>query len=306
MEYFEAVAAAGSFATAAVSCHVSPSAIAAAIDELERSLEVQLFIRRKAKGMVLTALGARLLTEARVLLGHGAVFASAVKQDGRGVSGRFPIGVYPTLSPFLVPGLLEHFDQNYPDVELDIVEASSPQLRDAVLQGRIEGALLYNVAGMQDLDFQEVRRLRPIALLSAQHHLAGRSEISLRELADERLITLNVTPSNENINTILGAAGVRPKERVGYDNYELVRCLVARNFGFSVMLQSPQSSTTYDGNRVVAVRIADDVPSTRVGLAYASGARLTGRMNALLNFLTAANFYSDESIDNHSSPLRSL
>ena len=68
LEYFRAIAMNGSISAASEQERISRSALAAALDELERSLECQLFIRQKSHGMVLTASGEQVLGMAHELL----------------------------------------------------------------------------------------------------------------------------------------------------------------------------------------------------------------------------------------------
>ena len=65
---FVAVAEAGTISGAAERLHVSPSALSAAVTELERALQTQLLHRRKAKGVSLSPAGEVVLPRARHLL----------------------------------------------------------------------------------------------------------------------------------------------------------------------------------------------------------------------------------------------
>jgi len=292
LEYFEAVARTGSIVTGAGLSHVSPSAVGSAIDELEAALEAQLFIRRKARGMELTPLGSHLLKQVRILLEQGAALTAAASENGVGISGAFSLGCYAPLVPFIVPAVIDHFHRTYPAVELEIVEDSSPALREQLLQGRIEGAILYGVDTVNDLEFAEVGKLRPYVLLPVGHPLAGGPEVRLADLTGERLLTVQAQPSLENTSSIFAAAGVAMGPHTTFSSSELVRCLVGRGLGYSVMLHRPAHDRTYDGNEVVACRIAEDVPSTPVGVAYPRGVRLTGRAQALIELLRTTSFYS--------------
>ena len=57
--------------------------------------------------------------------------------------------------------------------------------------------------------------------------------------------------------------------------------MVAHGHGFSVLNQRPRHDVTYDGRRVAARAIADDVPALRVVIATLPGLRQTARAAAL-------------------------
>ena len=100
LECFVAVADHGTIARAAEALHASPSAIGAAVEELERHLGQRLTVRRRAHGVSLTTAGRTLLPQARGLLSSARDLAPA--RGGR-LSGRLTVGCYQTLAASLLP-----------------------------------------------------------------------------------------------------------------------------------------------------------------------------------------------------------
>jgi len=285
LEYFDAIANEGSLAAAAARCRVSPSALGLAIDELERHLSLQLVVRRKGKGVVLTPAGTRVLQRARWLLSGAESLADEARQASQGVSGRLDIGVYSTLAPFVLPGILERFRQRHHELEIDFVEGSAIALRDALLQGRVDVALMYQVDVPSQLAFDEVHAYQPHVLLPVGHRFAGKTEISLGELVTEPLVMLDMPPARQNTEQIFRSLDLRPWVAHHASSYELARCLVGRGLGYSVMFQRPRTNTTYDGHEIVPLDIVDRIQPTVVGLARPAGAPVTARHRALLDFL---------------------
>ncbi|MEO6339745.1 MAG: LysR substrate-binding domain-containing protein [Caulobacteraceae bacterium] len=290
LDYFDAVASGGSIAAASERCHVSASALALALDELEDRLAVQLFVRRKGKGVALTAAGTRLLAHARRVLSDAETLAADASQAATSFAGRFGIGCYATLAPFFLPGIMGEFQSGHPQLDLEIVEGAAPELHELLLQGRLDAALLYSVDVSPQLGFEPVREYRPYVMVAEDHRLAGRAApgvgaVRLAELADEPLILLNVHPSRLNTEHIFSALGLKP--RVGHltSSFELVRCLVARGLGYAVLFQRPASPLTYDGRRLVSLEIDEDAPPAVVGLARSAGSPPTARYDALRRFL---------------------
>ncbi|AMB59382.1 LysR family transcriptional regulator [Microterricola viridarii] len=288
LEYFEAVATHGSLSTAAAQCHVTASGLAIALDELERNLGVQLFIRRKAKGATLTPLGAGLLPEVRMLLGNAGTLAAHALEAGDSVGGRLAVGCYPALSPFYLPSILEDFARAHPALELEFVEAPAPELHELLLQGNIEVALMYSADISRELAHDPVREYLPHVIVAASSPLAERASLSLAELAELPLIALDLPPSKQNTERLFARAGLRPRMSHSSLNFELVRCLVGRDLGYSILYQRPRGDLSYDGHRVVSVPLADTVETSTVGLARTAGSRMTRRTEALLEHLRAA------------------
>lgn len=284
LEYFVAAAETGTLSGAAARCHVSQAGIALAVTELERSLGVQLLLRRKAKGVTLTPTGQRVLADARALLGQAEELQSTAEASGRQLAGRLRLGCYTVLAPFFVPPLLDTFAAEHPLLRLDVAEDAQPELQRLLLDGAIEVALLYDRGLHPDIDHRLIGRLRPYVLLSADHRLARDAQICLADLADEPLIRLDLPPLMPGSEVFATGRGTGAAAWYRTPNLELVRCLVGRGLGYAVLVQHPRSEITYDGRRVVALPIADAVPDVSVVLAHPRGAQLTRRAEALARF----------------------
>jgi DNA-binding transcriptional LysR family regulator len=287
LEYFDAVASAGSLAGAAEHCHVSPTALALALDELERRLGLQLFIRRKGKGVTVSPAGAALVQHAREVLSGAEAFSLEAAQGATGLTGRLSIGCFATLGPFFLPALLDVFARDHADLEIQITEASSPELEELVLQGRVDAALLYGADVSSHLEFEPLHEFAPTVIVSASHALAGRRSVSLAELAPEPLIQIDMQPSLKNTEHMFASLDLTPEVRYKTTDYELARCLVGRGVGYSVVFQRPIPSTTYDGHDIATLEIHDTLPRTVVGLARPQGASRTAKYAALHDFFLA-------------------
>jgi DNA-binding transcriptional LysR family regulator len=288
LEYFDATASEGSLAAAAKRCNVSASALALALDELESHLALQLFVRRKAKGVSLTPAGSELLSHARRILSGAESLAADASQASSSLKGRFAIGCFPTLAPFLLPGIMQVFQQQHPELALDLIEAAAPKLDELLLQGRIDAALMYSVDVSPTFTFDPVREYRPYVMVATGHPLASRQRVRLRDIVSEPLILLDVHPSRLNTEHIFRSLNLRPQISHTTTNFELVRCLVARGLGYGVLFQRPASSLTYDGNKLVILELDEQVDATIVGLVRPAGAPRTARHDAVLAYFAAS------------------
>src|SRR5690349_8025732 len=103
LTYFLAVAEAGSIAAAAARLHVTATAVAASVTELERILGVQLLVRRRAHGASLTPSGSYLAARAAALLREADELSLSVAGRGTELAGPLTLGCYVTLSPTVLP-----------------------------------------------------------------------------------------------------------------------------------------------------------------------------------------------------------
>lgn len=283
LEYLVAVAEAGSISGAAEQCHASQGGVSQAISDLERRLGVQLFARRKAKAVALTDAGVRILGDARRLLDAAEELQVGAQAAQNEVSGVLSLGCYSTLAPFVIPPVLDDFASSYPALEVKILEGSADKVIGALLEGQCEIACLYSNDIRGDLDSAVVRTTRPYVILSANHPLATRSAVRLADLADEPMIMFDV-PSARNAAQLLASVGLTAKIRHLSSNIEVVRSLVARGVGYSILVQRWPIDLSYEGLPLVSLPIADDAAERHVVLAWLHGVRQNRRASALVSF----------------------
>lgn len=288
LDYFVAAAEAGTLTGAAQRLYVSPSAVSAGIGELEHQVGVQLLLRARAKGLTLTAAGRLFLPQAKALLTSSEQLRAGMQEVGRGPTGRLVIGCFTTLAPFLVPRLLEEFPFAHPAVTLDFVEGSVTKLQRLLREGRCEAALLYGVDVEDGIAFDRLYSVEPHVLLPQRHPLADHDRVRLADLADQDMVMLDVPPSRRYFSDVLAQAGIAPVVRHSTESFEVVRSLVARGAGYSLLIQRPALNVSYEGRAVQVRRIADEVAPLDVGLARLAGAHPTQRAAAFASFCRAS------------------
>ena len=280
VECFVAAADAGSMTAAADRLQVSQSAISLAIAALERSVGSDLFLRHRGRGLTLTVAGRDLLLPARNLLADAEAMRAQAEALGSGLSGRLTVGCFGTAAPLVLPALMETFERKYPGMSLDFVEGSTDVLEAALLDGTCEIALMYDVGLHVSLHREPLYTTIPYALFAPEHPLAGRESVSLPELAEHDFIALDVQPVYEHQRGLFAHAGVQPRVRFRTSSYELVRSLVARNLGFTLLISRPFGDVSYEGRPLVAVPLSGDVKTVDVMLATPPGVRPARRARA--------------------------
>ncbi len=265
---------------AAERLRVSQSAVSLAVAGLERSLGTVLFLRHRGRGLTPTAAGRELLLPARNLMADADAMLSRADVIGRGLSGRLTIGCFGTGAPLVLPALMETFERRYPGMTLDFVEGSTDVLEQALLDGRCELALMYDVGLHVALEKEPLYSTVPYALLAPQHPLAERASVTLAELAPHDFVALDVQPVHEHQLGLFAYAGLSPRVRYRTSSYELLRSLVARNLGFTLLSSRPFGDVSYEGRPLVTVPLSGEVKTVDVMLAGPPGVRPTVRARA--------------------------
>lgn len=288
LEYFVAVAEAGTVTGAAQTLHLSQSALSGALADLERALGVQLFARHHARGVTLTPAGDALLIEARALLVKAADLADSAQDLVSGLGGSFMFGCFSVLAPYLVPAVLGMATQEVPDLSVQPVELGIDDLASAVVGGEFEIAVSYDLGLTPGITVEVLGEVAPHVVLASDHPLAGAAEIRLAQLSEEPLVLLDLPHSRDYFHQVFTAGGVRPKVRYRTMSAETARSVAARGLAYSILNMRPVPMETSDGQPFVTVPIADDVPALRIVLLTNGDAELTRRAAVLSDLIRRA------------------
>ncbi|QTI68668.1 LysR family transcriptional regulator [Gordonia polyisoprenivorans] len=277
LEYFVAVAEAGSITKAAAAVHLSQSAMSTALTDLEGALGVQLLVRHHAKGITLTPSGRELLVASRQLLTSAADLRSIAHGLGGSLTGSLSIGCFEVMAPYLLPELLSTAAEKLPRLDLQTTEVDLADLAEGVADGTFELGIGYDLVDDARLKRWPLRTVPPYVLVSGTHRLAKRKSVRLRELADEPMALLDLPHSRDYFGRVFGDAGVEPAIRYRSTTVETCRALVGRGLAYTVLNLQSAVPVALDGHEVAAIPIADDAPALTMVLLSAVAARPTRR-----------------------------
>jgi DNA-binding transcriptional LysR family regulator len=247
LSYFLAAANHQSIRKAAQALNVSSPSVSMAITRIEDTIEAQLFVRRHARGLVLTEAGRDLAVSARNML----LCAREIETAGHGTaatySGRLNIGCLVTVAPFLIPPLLGTFAAAYPRLQIRWREGNHESLVDGLEVGVLDIAILYDFDIPSSLHCTPLRAMPLQVVLHADHRLARRATLSLLDLVDEPLILLDLPKSRDYFLSIFGDLGVTPRIAHRTTSFEMLRSLVANGLGYSLLNFCPPLDFPHHG-----------------------------------------------------------
>lgn len=245
LRYFVGIVQAGSLSRAADHLHIAQSAMSRHLAGLESELDRQL-VTRGPKGIELTEAGRVLYRHAEAILRH----VESAKRDAitapNELSGRVSVGFPAVLAPLLSYELFVRVQTAHPQILLHVCDANSWLLRERLVNGRLDIAILYadqpeRGITVEPLVLEELFYVSadpdpsPIAIADTVQHplLLGSPGSSSRRAVEEAFKKhgLTVTPAAE-IDTIV-----------------TIRHAVASGIGNAIM---PWSGL-YDGERAMGL-----------------------------------------------------
>lgn len=286
LSYFAAAARHQSVQRAAQELHVSPPAISTAIVHLENVLGTKLFLRRHARGMVLTDAGEALAIECRDLLGQAWALGSGRQARAAQVRGWVHLGCLLSFAPFLVPPLLRDFRRQFPQVKVYWHEGNHEYLMEGLQNGALELAIAYDFEVPSGIGCIALRPAPLQVVLPPDHRLRRRKRVGVRDLAAEPLVLLDLPRTREYILSAFGAEKLAPRIEHRAQSVTMLRGLVAGGLGYSLLNFCPPYTNPAVGS-LVTRPLATRVRSPNIVVAHALQYRPTAAAQALIECAAA-------------------
>jgi LysR family nitrogen assimilation transcriptional regulator len=250
LEYFVHVAELGSFTRAASFLSIAQPALSRQVRSLEVELRQSLF-ERNGRGVTLTEAGSRLLAHGRGIL-QQVERARLDMEDHRGAAtGRLVIALPPSVSRTLTSPLVTAFRQRFPKATLSVVEGLSTYVLEWLTIGRVDCAVVYNVAPSAAIDLVPVLD-EQLYLVSARGKARGSkligSPVTLAEVAERELVIPSLPHSIRMLlETALANEGRKARVALEIESVPAILDLVQQGQAHAVLsLNAIQSSGQAD------------------------------------------------------------
>lgn len=227
----------GGFSRAAEALSLSQPAISHQLKALSTAVGMPV-IEMIGRRLQLTQVGSLLYAHAQRILAEFEA-AGTVLDELRGLKrGRIRIAGDTTVAIYVLPDLLGDFRQANPAVELSLGVANRRGLHDRLVANEVD----FIVSGRLWVDPPVPLAARPflgnelIAIASPRHHLAGRIQVSLAELADEPFIIREPgSGTRETMDEAFREAGLSYRPGMEVASNGAIKRAVARDLGVSIL-----------------------------------------------------------------------
>lgn len=288
MAYFVAVADARSFRAAAKALNVSQPPLSQQIQSLEATLGVKLIDRQNKQGF-LTDAGEEFYRLAQQTLDTLNVRTTYLHALGRGLSGRLKVGMTDVfLSGPLMSRLIDFMRTN-PDVEVETHVAQTGELIESIKSGSIDLILVsgHLTEDISPLHCIQLDAARIVLVVSEFHHLAGRNEVNLQDLAGETIIPMPADLQSPFCNTLVEAV---PEAKLVNPCSNTVIGVKLVRAGIGITLNTEHAIIDTEGIRVLAI---NDKRAYLPAFLISKQPSYSLALNNLVNTLTAKNEHNE-------------
>ncbi len=244
---FISVAQTLNFSEAARRNYVSQSTVSRYISDLEKEFGVQLFTRSH-RDVIITNEGRTLLPYAIEIVDTLGKAKKVIKQMHDGGQGRITIGCDVTSLSF-PSKCISDFSEKYPDITVDLRQIDTASRSIAITDGEYDFCfmprdMLPESSGIETI----ITHSETLSVVAAKDSkFKGRKNISLREIADEKLLLLSESVSPivyMEIMDLLQTFHISPNIESTFDDLITMYVAVSSGIGVSVIPSSIAALTS--------------------------------------------------------------
>ena len=211
--YFREVARQLHFRKAAESLAVAQPALSRQIAQLETALGSPLFVRSRRR-VELTAAGRLLAERVEPLLRALAGVPAELRALAQGQVGRVRVAFTGLAMATVLPGILREFRRRFPGIRVELNESPTSAQLTSLQAGDLDCGFFHPDAPTPGLQTRLLLREKNGVLLPADHGLAGRPHLRLRDLAATPFVLFPRSHNPGFYDQMLAAfarAGVTPR-----------------------------------------------------------------------------------------------
>ncbi|MGL4263864.1 MAG: LysR substrate-binding domain-containing protein [Afipia sp.] len=267
LKYFDAVARSGHFGKAAEQCAVTQPALSMQVQELEKSLGIQL-LERGRNGVMLTEGGKEIAQRAARVLADVRDIVDLARRQGNVLSGPLRLGVIPSVAPYILPQLLPMIRDGFPDLDLHIRESQTQTLVGELADGQLDLLLLALPVEHPDIETLRLFDDRFLLAMATSHRMSNRVKATPDILEDDRLLLLEEGHCMRD--QALAFCNLRRIENIntfGASSLSTLVQMVAHGLGMTLL---PELAVPLESRRgdIHLMRFADPEPQRVIGLAW--------------------------------------
>lgn len=262
---FYEVALSGSFSKVAQKLYISQSAISQCIQQLEKDLNTQLFIRSK-KGVALTEEGKMLfpkIESAIMAIDQGETLLQQLQHLN---SGSLVIAAGDTVTANYLLPYLEEFHTKYPEIRIEMANSYSKNLLQYVKEGKAELAFVNMPVYDDELNIEACIEIHDIFVCGPEYK--KKKSYTWEEMATEPLILLEQNSTSRHfLEEQFKSKNIDLSPKIEIAVHDLLIRFASIHLGVSCVIKEFSEESLKNGV-IHPMNITPPLPPRSIGCAY--------------------------------------
>jgi LysR family transcriptional regulator, hydrogen peroxide-inducible genes activator len=236
------------------------------VRELEREIGTDL-VERRPGDIALTEIGLEVACRAEHILAAARDLVDFARHRGV-LTGKFSLGIIPTLAPYVLPQVLPSLQAAYPELRLEIRETQTNTLLRELVGGDLDAVLLAMPAESADVETLSLFDDSFLLALPTAFPLPAQGRVAVKDVDQRRLILLEEGHClRDQTLAFCGTANRETPTSLAATSLTTVMQMVAHGYGVTLLPEVAAGVEVRD-SRVRLLRFAEPEPARTIGLAW--------------------------------------
>ncbi|MGW8429030.1 LysR family transcriptional regulator [Peribacillus simplex] len=218
---------------------MSQPSVSLHIKKLEEEFQTKLFLR-SPKFLKVTLTGEILYDRAKQMITIYEQTRQDIQEHDRSIKGELKIGASFTIGEYILPSLLIDLQEEYPELELQVVIGNTEEIVQAVRLYKVDIGLIEGQTNEKELSVHPFMQDELFIVSSNNHELANKDEVEITDLHDQAWVTREVgSGTREYLNHVIRSNGLKIKSILTISsNQGIKETLIKNGVGLALLSQS--------------------------------------------------------------------
>lgn len=262
LRYFLTVAGEETITRAAELLHLTQPTLSRQLAQLEEEVGAKLFVRGTRR-LTLTEEGLLLLRRAREIVELVDKAEQELKCHEETLEGLVSLGCGEMAAVELLPDLIRHFQQRYPNISFDLYTATAEIIKERMEQGLTDVGLLLEPVDLNRLDFFRLPVTEPwVVVMRPQDPLGEKEAITPQDLRGNPLLLPRRTQVQGELISWLGEAYSPAQARITGNLATNIHLMVYHGLGYALSMRG--ALPYWDENKLIYRPLSPPLSATCV------------------------------------------
>lgn len=271
-----------SFSAAAEHLYISQSAISQCIRQLEKDLQVQLFVRTR-KGVSLTNEGQILFAKVEGAMTFIEQGENQLEKLRHLEAGELTIAAGDTITSYFLLDYLEEFHATYPDIRIEMANSYSSQMVSMVKEGKADLAFVNMPLEDDELIIKPCFEINDVFVCGPEFD--AKASYSWEEAAELPLILLEKNSSSRHfVDDVFLKQGIHLDPQIEIAAHDLLIRFASIHLGISCVVEQ-FSKWPLEKGLIRRLNLNPPLPKRSIGCTYLKNAPLSHAAKAFLDLI---------------------
>ncbi|WP_330502580.1 LysR family transcriptional regulator [Peribacillus frigoritolerans] len=265
---------------------MSQPSVSLHIKKLEEEFQTKLFLR-SPKFLKVTLTGEILYDRAKQMITIYEQTRQDIQEHDRSIKGELKIGASFTIGEYILPSLLIDLQEEYPELELQVVIGNTEEIVQAVRLYKVDIGLIEGQTNEKELSVHPFMQDELFIVSSNNHELANKDDVEITDLHDQAWVTREVgSGTREYLNHVIRSNGLKIKSILTISSNQGIKETLIKN-GSGLALLSRSVIERDVQNKIISIIQVKDEPFYRT-LSYVYSPIMKDKKN-VKTFITELN-----------------